>query len=123
MTVSKLGSSLVKFSCRSALAAALIAAPVWAQATAFTPLFQKATKAHYAKPGAEKREALAPDARKKLIKNSRVPADLLKKLSPFPSELTGELKPACDGCKQGLIGDTAVIVDKGGILLDSFVVK
>ncbi len=75
-------------------------------------------------PGLAKRNGdLPPGLQKQLRRNGHLPPGLEKKLYPFPVELERRLPPLRAGLMRGIIGGSAVIVDKNtSVILDVFAI-
>jgi len=75
-------------------------------------------------PGLAKRGGdLPPGLEKQLRRNGHLPPGLEKKLHPFPSILEQRLPPLRPGLVRGIIGGSAVIIDrKTTLILDIFAV-
>jgi len=75
-------------------------------------------------PGLAKRGGdLPPGLEKQLQRNGHLPPGLEKKLYPFPVELERSLPPLKPGLIRGIIGGSAVIVNKEtSVILDVFAV-
>jgi hypothetical protein len=75
-------------------------------------------------PGLAKRGGdLPPGLQKQLRRNGHLPPGLEKKLYPFPVELERRLPVLRPGLVRGIIGGSAVIVDKRtSLILDVFAV-
>ncbi len=75
-------------------------------------------------PGLAKRGGdLPPGLAKQLQRNGHLPPGLEKRLSPFPVELERRLPPLRSGLMRGIIGGSAVIVNKKtSVILDVFTV-
>jgi hypothetical protein len=73
-------------------------------------------------PGLAKRgRDLPPGLEKQLQRNGHLPPGLEKKLHPFPVELERSLPPLREGLIRGIIGGSAVIMNKNtSIILDVF---
>jgi hypothetical protein len=70
-------------------------------------------------PGLAKRSGdLPPGLQKQLVRKGQLPPGLEKKLDPFPRDLEGRLPPLCGGCRRGLIGTQALIIDATNVVLD-----
>jgi hypothetical protein len=75
-------------------------------------------------PGLAKRGGnLPPGVEKQLRRNGHLPPGLEKKLYPFPVEVEQRLPPLGPGLMRGVIGGSAIIVDKKtSVILDIFAV-
>jgi len=75
-------------------------------------------------PGLAKRGGnLPPGLEKQLRRNGHLPPGLEKKLYPFPVEVEQRLPPLRPGLMRGVIGGSAIIVDKKtSVILDIFAV-
>jgi hypothetical protein len=75
-------------------------------------------------PGLAKRGGnLPPGLEKQLRRNGHLPPGLEKKIYPFPVEVERRLPPLRPGLSRGIIGGSAVIVDKKtSVILDIFAV-
>jgi hypothetical protein len=75
-------------------------------------------------PGLAKRGGnLPPGLEKQLRRNGHLPPGLEKKIYPFPVEVERRLPPLRPGLFRGIIGGSAVIVDKKtSVILDIFAV-
>jgi hypothetical protein len=75
-------------------------------------------------PGLAKRGGdLPPGLEKQLRRNGHLPPGLEKKLYPFPLEMERQLPPLKPGLMRGVIGGSAVILDKNkSLILDVFAV-
>ena len=73
-------------------------------------------------PGLAKRNGdLPPGLEKQLRRNGHLPPGLEKKLYPFPVELERRLPPLHEGLMRGMIGGSAVIIDrKTSLIVDVF---
>lgn len=64
-------------------------------------------------PGLAKRNGdLPPGLEKQLRRNGHLPPGLEKKLNPFPVELERRLPPLREGLMRGVIGGSAVIIER-----------
>ncbi len=70
-------------------------------------------------PGLAKRSDLPPGLDKQLRRNGKLPPGLDKKIDPFPVDLERRFQPLCSGCRRGVLGTTAVILNAAGIILDA----
>ncbi len=75
-------------------------------------------------PGLAKRGGdLPPGLQKQLRRNGHLPPGLEKKLRPFPVDLERRLPPLRPGLIRGMIGGSAIIMDKKtSVILDIFAV-
>jgi hypothetical protein len=75
-------------------------------------------------PGLAKRRGdLPPGLEKQLRRNGHLPPGLEKKIYPFPVEVERRLPPLRPGLMRGMIGGSAVIVDKKtSVVLDVFAI-
>lgn len=73
-------------------------------------------------PGLAKRRGdLPPGLEKQLRRNGHLPPGLEKKMYPFPLELERRLPPLRPGLVRGIIGASAVIIDKKtSLIVDVF---
>lgn len=72
-------------------------------------------------PGLAKRGELPPGLQKQLRRNGTLPPGLQKKVSPFPADLTGQLRPlpaACDCDRVFLDGKALIIARATRAILD-----
>jgi hypothetical protein len=70
-------------------------------------------------PGLAKRGGdLPPGLQKQLTRKGQLPPGLEKKLDPFPRDLEGRLPPLCGGCRRGMLGTQALIIDATNVVLD-----
>jgi hypothetical protein len=76
-------------------------------------------------PGLAKRgDDLPPGLEKQLQRNGHLPPGLEKKLNPFPAELERRLPPLREGLMRGVIGDSAIIMErKTSRILDVFGIR
>ena len=76
-------------------------------------------------PGLAKRDGdLPPGLEKQLRRNGHLPPGLEKRLNPFPVELERRLPPLKEGLIRGIIGGSAVIMNrKTSLILDVFVIQ
>ncbi len=75
-------------------------------------------------PGlAKRRGSLPPGLEKQLRRNGHLPPGLEKRIYPFPVEVERRLPPLRPGLMRGMIGGSAVILDKRTrVILDVFAI-
>jgi hypothetical protein len=73
---------------------------------------------------AKRGDDLPPGLEKQLQRNGHLPPGLEKKLNPFPAELERRLPPLREGLMRGVIGDSAIIMErKTSRILDVFGIR
>lgn len=62
-------------------------------------------------PGALSKGDLPPGLEKQLVRNGQLPPGLRTKLQPLPPDLDRRLPGICGGCRRGVVGPWAVLIN------------
>lgn len=62
-------------------------------------------------PGALSKGDLPPGLERQLVRNGQLPPGLRKKLQPLPPDLDRRLPGICGGCRRGVVGPWAVLIN------------